>query len=1047
MNSRLTHFLLAGGLVLLAIAAFLYWFIGVREGSPEHTLPEHTLTVAEGFQVELVAGPPLVERPIVADFDEQGRLYVAESSGSNEDVEKQLEEKPHHITRLEDTDGDGRFDRSIVFADRMMLPQGALWHEGSLYVGAPPSIWKLTDTDGDGVADQREEWFQGHTLTHCANDVHGPFLGLDGWMYWTKGAFAEQTYERPSKPPLVTRAAHIFRRRPGDSLIESVMTGGMANPVDVAFTPRGERLLATTFLHRPELGRRDGLIHAIYGGVYGMVNEVLDGHQRTGDLMPPLLHLGPAVPCALAIYRSQIFGREYQGNLFACLFNLHKVTRHVLEPSGETFKSRDTDFLVSSSRDFRPTDVIEDADGSLLVIDTGGWYKLCCPTSQLAKPDVPGAIYRIRRKGAPGVEDARGLRIDWTAGPSELAGLLGDPRPAVRSRAIQELAKRGSESVAVLARTLQTSDSVQVRRNALWALTRIEQAEARAAVRQALSDGDESVRQAAIHSVSVWRDTDSLPQLLDLLEQGRAPIQRAAAEALGRLGDSRAVPALLARAGVESDRILEHSLTYALIEISDPGSTAAGLRASSPYTRRAALIALDQMDGGGLKADKVTPLLASAEPVIKQTAFWIVGHHPEWGEEMAGFFRRRLASRNLSSDEQAQLEHQLSKFGRHLTIQSLLAATVREAGSKESRLTALRAMARTALKEIPDIWAEGFTSVLSGGDTALIQQAVFSLRALPAPGEEDVSNLSAALLRVGRDHTLPDEVRLKALAAVPGSLDGLDPELFDLLSASVKPSQTVASRTAAASALGRSKLTPDQLLRLTDSIRSGGPLELSTLLQAFQNASDEELGLQLIEAIRNSKGLFSLRADVMTQCLANFPRSVQEEGEKLLASLEMDPVKQKAHLEKLLASLGEGDIRHGQEVFNSTRAACSACHAIGYQGGKSGPDLTKIGEVRTRRDLLESIIFPSASFVQSYEPVLVVTESGDLHQGVITEAGHEEILLVTGPETKVRVARSEISEIRPSNVSVMPTGLEEQLSRKELASLLTFLANTRWGAL
>ena len=361
-------------------------------------------------------------------------------------------------------------------------------------------------------------------------------------------------------------------------------------------------------------------------------------------------------------------------------------------------------------------------------------------------------------------------------------------------------------------------------------------------------------------------------------------------------------------------------------------------------------------------------------------------------------------------------------------------------------MTALRAMARSALKEMPAIWAHGLASVLSGRDAALIQEAVLSLRALPAPSEEDIGNLRAALLQVGRDHTFTDKVRLNALAAIPGSLDGLDPELFDLLSASVKPSEAVTARTAAASVLGKSKLTPDQLARLTDSIRSVGPLELSTLLAAFQNASDETLGLELIAAIRDAKGLLSLRADVLNQCLANFPRSVQQEGEKLLASLEMDPVKQKARLEKLLASLGEGDIRHGQAVFNNTRTACSSCHAIGYQGGKSGPDLTKIGQVRTRRDLLESIIFPSASFVRGHEPVVVVTKSGDLHHGVISEDGREEILLVTGPDTEVRVARSEISEIRPSNVSVMPAGVEEQLNQKELASLLTFLANTRWGA-
>ena len=180
----------------------------------ELKLDGRTLTVPAGFTIERIAGSPLVDRPITAAFDEQGRLYVADSSGSNDNVKKQLEEKPHRIVRLEDSDGDGRFDKRTVFADRMMFPEGTMWLDGSLYVSAPPSIWKLTDTDGDGVADKRVEWFQGKTLTGCANDLHGPYLGLDGWIYWCKGAFAEQTYERPGKPPFVTKAAHIFRAGP-----------------------------------------------------------------------------------------------------------------------------------------------------------------------------------------------------------------------------------------------------------------------------------------------------------------------------------------------------------------------------------------------------------------------------------------------------------------------------------------------------------------------------------------------------------------------------------------------------------------------------------------------------------------------------------------------------------------------------------------------------------------------------------------------------------------------------------------------------------------
>src|SRR5947209_20550130 len=104
---------------------------------------------------------------------------------------------------------------------------------------------------------------------------------------------------------------------------------------------------------------------------------------------------------------------------------MQKVTRHVLVPQGATFTTRDEDFLVSSNRDFHPTDVIEDADGSLLVIDTGGWYKLCCPTSQLGKPDVLGAIYRVRRKDTKQIEDPRGLKLAYDKMEAEdLAGLL-----------------------------------------------------------------------------------------------------------------------------------------------------------------------------------------------------------------------------------------------------------------------------------------------------------------------------------------------------------------------------------------------------------------------------------------------------------------------------------------------------------------------------------------------------------------------------------------------------------------------------------------------
>jgi putative heme-binding domain-containing protein len=189
-----------------------------------------------------------------------------------------------------------------------------------------------------------------------------------------------------------------------------------------------------------------------------------------------------------------------------------------------------------------------------------------------------------------------------------------------------------------------------------------------------------------------------------------------------------------------------------------------------------------------------------------------------------------------------------------------------------------------------------------------------------------------------------------------------------------------------------------------------------------------------------------LRGEVLRPRLTNFPAVVQQKGEELLASLNQDDAKQKAHLESLLAEVhGKGDVRRGQAIFNSAKTACLTCHALGYQGGKVGPDLTRISEVRSERDLLEAIVYPSASFVRSYEPVVVATKDGEMQSGVLRKDEPDEVLLATGPTTEVRIARSDITEMRPGTVSVMPQGLDEQLSHQELADLLAFLKNTRWG--
>jgi putative membrane-bound dehydrogenase-like protein len=1004
-----------------------------------------TFTVPDGFTVERVAGPGLVDRPVVASFDEQGRLYVADSSGSSENVKKQLEEKPHRIVRLEDTDGDGRFDKTVVFADKMMFTEGAMWLNGSLYVSAPPSIWKLTDTDNDGVADRREEWHQGKTLTGCANDLHGPYAGPDGWIYWCKGAFAEQTYDRPGHKPFVTKASHIFRKRPdgsaapGSGVVEPVMTGGMDNPVDVVFTPGGERIFSCTFLQNPAGGKRDGLIHAVYGGVYGKVHDVLDNHPRTGpDVMPVLSHLGPAAACGLTRYESDAFGPAYRDNLFCTLFNMHKVTRHVLTPAGATFKSKDEDFLVCDSLDFHPTDVIEDADGSLLVIDTGGWYKLCCPTSQLNKPDVLGAIYRVRRTGAPKIADPRGLKLDWKAAPEKLILLLDDARPAVRGRAIAELGARGPAAIPAIRQAIKDLE-VTGRTNAVWAATRIDHPDARAAVRAAIEDGTEQVACAALHSVSVWRDREAAAELLWMYKRPGDNLHRAMAEATGRVGDKRHVGPLLRAAGQTKDPILFHSYTYAVMEIADPAATAVALNDSDSGVRRAALIALDQMEGGTLAPDAVAAALKSPDAALRDTAAWVAGRHPEWGGALAGAFAERLRQPETSPQAREELRQQLSRLAKSEPIQKLLADRLSaESASEAERRLVLATMAGAELEAAPQSWVDGIVKVLAAQNPALIADAVSALRRLPMP-KEKAASVSAPLMRVAQRDDVPANVRVEALAAVPKESLALTPELFAFVASQVSPDQPVSVRVTAADVLGRARLTRQQLASLADAVKTAGPLEIGRLLGAYDQSSDEEAGLKLVAALASSKAAKALRADMVTPRLAKFSPTVRKAAEPLLASLNPDAGAQRQKLEQLVSSLPTGDVRKGQLVFNSKQAACSTCHAIGYIGGHVGPDLTRIGSTRAERDLLESIVFPSASFVQSYEPVLVDTRAGDRQSGILKKNDADEVVLITGPDQETHIPRKDVAEMRPSPVSVMPAGLDQQLSQQDLADLVAFL--------
>jgi putative membrane-bound dehydrogenase-like protein len=1034
---------------LLVVAAVLMAFASGY--AAEFHVDAGAITVPDGYTIDVAAAPPLVERPVTIDFDERGRLYVTESSGTNIAVAEQVKNPTHRVLRLVDSDGDGRFDRRTVYAEGLMMPEGSLWYRGSLYVTAPPEIWKFTDADDDGVAESREVWFDAKTLTGCANDLHGPYLGRDGRIYWCKGAFAEQSYDLPGRPGWTTRASHIFRARDDTSELEPVLTGGMDNPVDVVFTPEGERIMSCTFLVHPGGGERDGLIHALYGGVYGKDHGVLDGHARTGPLLPALAHLGPAAPCGLHRHSGVGHGEALAGNLFTTSFNLRTVFCTELSPAGATFTPETNPFLQADWVDFHPTDVIEDADGSLLVVDTGGWYKLCCPTSQLEKPAVLGAIYRVRRDGTMPIADPRGLSLDWKGmTPADLAALLADPRPAVVARATDALARIGAAAVPAVDGVLTRSVTPAVRQQALWTLARIDGDEARRVVRAGLGDPDAGVRQTACHVAGLHRDAAALDLLGNIVVNDAAPVARAAAEALGRLGLAEACASLLAATGrvdLADDRALDHSITYALIETAAPDPLRTALATGSPAAKRGALLALDQMadrlSGPALSPEDVIPLCAAEDASVREAAWWVAGRHPDWSAALAHQVPALLRQMTTAvATDRAAIAALLAPLAANPAVAGAVAAAIDddEPAIRAAALDAMRAAHPTAT---PPSWVGVLAHLAASPSERDSPAAAESGEAIAVLAGLPLSKEARAVFRplafqIEAAGTLAPRSILQALGLLGEATGELPDVVVGRLLLIATLGESPVDRNAAATILASATLPERARLRVGDAFAKLGAQEATLLLPGLVKEGGEPL-VRAVDGLGRGEAAGFVRRDLLEAAVNGLPEESAALGAELLAKTDALVASEREAFEKLLAALPEGDPVRGHAVFAGKTGSCTSCHAMAYVGGKIGPDLSHIGAIRTPRDLLEAIVRPSASFVRSYEPSIVVTEDGRSFQGVVREEAGGALAVQTSATVVERVPREEVESIEPGRTSIMPQGYDKLLSAQDLADLVAFL--------
>ena len=967
-------------------AAFLLsvFAVGAENRKPfSHAMPQ--IDLLDGYVAEAVAAAPLVRHPIMATVDDRGRLFVGDSSGVNLNKAELEKELPHRVLMLEDTDGDGIFDKSTVFADKLTFPQGCAWLNGALYVASPPGIWRFTDTDGDGVADQREMIVRGFDYTGNAADIHGPFVHPNGRLYWCHGRKGHEVIDKDGTLIRKGKASGIWSCRPDGSDVRMHCGGGMDNPVEIDFTPEGEILGTVNLFYG--VPRGDCLVHWLRGGVYPRddMGDAIAEFKRTGDLLPPVHNFGHVAVSGCAFYRSGALNPEWRGNLFVTHFNTQRVTRMEIDRVGATYKATEREFLKIRNADVHITDVLEDRDGTLLVVDTGGWFRAGCPSSLIAKPDVTGAIYRIRPKGP-------------------LA--KGEPWGGSRVSEVWRLARSGD--VTKLIALLGDKDAA-VSRASANAMASIGKMEADGALTAALANADAGVRLAAAHGLGM------LPKLSE-----------------------KAEAALLHLLEGDVERSIEHQVMDALLRHARHAPLVDAVRTGTkPALQRRALIMLDQMDGSSLGVEDVLKLLDAPDAALASTASDVLSRRKEWTTQAAAHLIGWQKSGTISSARLALIEQTAKPRLSESAMREVLAALL-ESKDLESRRAGWRLLAASGGMQPGASWPGALKAALrtaAPGDVSLVLDAIAKLQ---------TDEFASVLRDFYYNENRPIALRLKALSAGLKKGAPIPDDGFTMLTRVLVDGTSISASIEAARVLGAAKLSTPQLMTLVKPISTLGPLELKEVIKAFRKFKDVETGSILANALKTAVALASLQESEVKTILSGYPPAVFDIVAPALREIAAEDGTRRRRLESLPALIAaKGRANEGRKVFETGKGTCIACHRIGEVGNLVGPNLSTIGLIRTERDLCEAILFPNATIVREFEPYVIETARGDSWLGIIRRRTPDTIVLADAAGQEHSVARDQIASMQMLPTSLMPTGLDRTLTEQELLDLVAYLRSRK----
>ena len=946
----------------------------------------NTFRVLDGFRMELLAAEPLVASPVAMAYDENGRAYVCEMR------DYPYTDKAHHqrnqenptdaaigtVRLLEDTDGDGAFDKSTMFAEGLSWPTGVACWKGGVFVAATPDIWYLKDTDGDGKADVRRKVFTGFRKLNVQSVMNTLVWGLDNHIHGAGSSNGGQIRhaEKPdAKPFVMTR--QDFRFDPVTEQFEllsgGARFGGTFDDWDHRFlcdirNPAQHIVLPQRYLARnPYLAAPSSLNDMAESGdqlpVYRISQpelwRVLRAKRWAGErdiVMPRSELVGAGVVTSssgITCYRGAAYPQKYRGNVFVCECAGNLFYRLQLTPDGPTFKAARVDgkaeMVASTDNWFRPVNFINAPDGTLHVIDM---YRENIEHPWSIPDDIHAAVDlesgrdrgRIWRLTPPNFKPPKPPRLGH-ATTAELVATLENPNSWWRETAQRLLFERQDRSdVPALRKMVKRGETAQARLHALWTLE-------------------------GLHSLV---DEEVLAGLRD---QAAGVRENAVKLAESRLGSATVRDALF-KLAADSDACVRFQLSFTLGEMTDPRA-----------------------------ADALATIAArdAADPWIRAA---ILSSVPDTSDQL---LTRLLGDAKFSN---AQLVRELAQI-------------VGVRGQTPEMQSAPTSVG-------PDLASSAAREVVSGIGEGL-KRSGKSLRRVEwdTEGSRAIDRLLSQAAQAAADSQAPLGARTNAIRLLTfDDFDRVKTALTDLLDA--KQPQEI--QRAAVAAIG-SFTQPETATLLLTNWQAATPATRSEIVLAMLGGRNRLV--PLLQAIQDN---FIPANQVPFARRLTLLRSSDARVKELAIKLFSNAAPRKNAVAKYQAALTmKGDASRGQKVFE---AACATCHRAGDLGKDVGPNLATIRQWSPEQ-VLSNILDPNREVAPNFVGYTVETKDGRTLDGIITDESAAIITLKRAEGLSETILRRDIATISGSGLSLMPEGLEINITVEQMADLIAFLLSAQ----